>query len=135
MSVNRIVVTDAAIKSFENRVRIAEDVGECVGHNSNTIFLTSGYGQLLKYYGWIAGVWWPQSGDLRKERLVGEESPGAEERFYAEYLGRAPEYFIVTSLGDLERQPDLREFLTRFVIVAQTEDYLIFDLRKTIDSG
>lgn len=134
-SVNRIAITNVDIERFEYLVNRAEEIGEHVGHSSNTVFLDPTYGRYLQYYGWIAGVWWPTKADLRKERLtVGERLP-AEERFYSEYSDLNPEYFIVTPLKQFEEQPDLKEFLARFVIVAQGENYLIFDLRKTIDSG
>ena len=135
-SLNRVIVTDSVAKYYENQVRIAQDIGEELGHSSNTVFLAFDYGNRLKYYGWIDGASWPIAGDLRAERLfTGKPNPGAEERFHADYASRSPEYFIVIYMEGYKKQKDLREFLTQtFPMVAQTEDYLIFDLRKTIDS-
>lgn len=137
MSVNRIVITNADIKWFENRLMKVEEIGELVGHSSNTVFLAPDYGKFLKYHGWIAGVTWPTLASLEKERLTVGESLPAEDRFYSEYSNLNPEYFIVTAIELLEQQSDLKEFLMRFEIVAQGENYsyLIFDLRKTIGSG
>jgi hypothetical protein len=69
--------------------------------------------------------------DLEWERLVGRPPLGAEERFERRYAGRAPEYFIVEDVGEFAKQPDLQRFLSRFPIVAQNDEYVIFALGKS----
>jgi len=48
---------------------------------------------------------------LEWEGLAGLKSPIAQERFNTWYAKEAPNYFIVESLREFERQPDLKQFL------------------------
>lgn len=115
---------------FERKVKMAQEIGERVNHSTKTIFLSSDYGVPLEYHGLLSGPAWPTTSDLEWERLAGVRTLNAEERFNAWYLKDSPEYFIVMDFREFEGQPDLRDFLIgKFPIVAQNDDYLIFDLR------
>ena len=50
-----------------------------------------------------------------------------------EHASVSPHSFIITKLEELQEQPDLMEFLIEsFSIATQTEDYLVFDLRRPV---
>jgi hypothetical protein len=115
---------------FENKVRIEQEIGEEVNHSTRTIFLSSDYGVPLEYHGLLSGSAWPLASDLEWERLAGVSVLAAEERFNAWFAKDSPEYFIVQDLREFEQQPDLKRFLSKFRIVSQNNDYLIFDLRE-----
>jgi 4-amino-4-deoxy-L-arabinose transferase-like glycosyltransferase len=118
----------------ESVVRVAQEIGEAVGHSTNTIFLSSAYGKPLRYHGEIGGMYWPPSEEIQAERLLGEAEIGAEERFNSDYAKYSSEYFIVSDLGEFEQQPDLKDFLSsKFPILVQNGNYLVFDLRKRSD--
>jgi len=116
-------------------VRNAEEIGERVGHSAKTIFLTFAYGKPLQYYGDLSGEFWPSQGDLRYERVRGIPGINASELFQTRFLKDSPEFFIITDFQEFDRQSDLKNFLTRsYPLFAQTPDYLIFELRKKLNS-
>jgi hypothetical protein len=117
--------------SAERKVAIQREIGVDVRHSQKTIFLSGDYGVPLEYHGLLCGRSWPLGSDLEWERLVGRPPLSAEERFARRYAGRAPEYFIVEDAGEFARQPDLQQFLSRFPIVAQNDEYVIFALGKS----
>ena len=67
--------------------------------------------------------------DLTKEELYNTEHLTI--RTHGKYIKYTPDFFIITELREFEEQPDLRDFLsTNFPVIARTEDYIIFDMRK-----
>ncbi|UCC32585.1 MAG: hypothetical protein JSU86_09930, partial [Phycisphaerales bacterium] len=105
-------------------------IGEVVNHSDRTIFLAHGYGRPLAYHAEIAGVNWPSTGEQRTQRMRGRAPLSANERFEQIRQRTSPDYFIVTDGQQFDKQRDLRKLLfTQFPILAQTEGYLIFDLR------
>lgn len=116
---------------FERKVRIAQEIGERVGHSTDVIYLSGDYGLPLEYHGLLSGFAWPLTSDLEWERLAGVPTLDAAERFRVWFAGKAPQFFIVEDLREFAQQPDLRRFLSRFPIVAQNDDYVIFALRRS----
>jgi hypothetical protein len=128
---SRLIGPDA-----EHTVKIAQEIGARVNHSTRTIYLSSDYGVPLEYYGELSGSPWPVAADLEWDELAGVQAPSAEERFNNRFLKDAPEYFIVTNLQEFEAQPDLEHLLSaNFPVLLQTDDYLIYDLRKKAGSG
>jgi hypothetical protein len=132
---------------FEREVRIAQEIGEIVGHSDKVLFLDSNYGESLTYHGELSGYGWPISTDTKNRRLRGLlREPSIEEccefengynlsckLYNIPHLGKySPEYFIVTNLQDFEKRIiDLKNFFfMNFPIIVKNNDYLIFDLRK-----
>lgn len=125
---------------FDGNVRIAKEIGERVEHSSNTIFLTPDFGRVLAYYGELSGLPWPTRESLYGRRLRGTKIPNIKEDFTPEniailYQGKSikysPDFFIITAFDEFDRQTDLKDFLkANFPVFAQSNDYLIFDLRK-----
>jgi hypothetical protein len=112
-------------------VALQRDIGEQVRHSRRTIFLSGDYGVPLEYHGMLCGTSWPLGWDLEWERLAGRPVLGAQERFERRYAEGAPEYFIVEDLEEFAKQPDLGRFLSRFPVVAQNDDYLVFALTES----
>ncbi len=83
---------------------------------------------------------WPIQSSLRNRKERGLKPLKKDELFNPEYLtirthGKyikyTPDFFIVTEFNEFEAQRDLKIFLnTTFPVIAQSEDYIIFDLRK-----
>ena len=125
---------------FEKEVRIAKEIGEITGHSANTIFLTSDFGRSLAYHGELSGLPWPNSVSLQERGERGLNIPKKEELFnvryltvrtHGKYIRYTPYFFIITAFNELEKQKDLKDFLNlNFPVLAQSDDYLIFDLRK-----
>ncbi len=121
-----------SIPNADQQVRAAESIGEIVDHSKQTIVLSQYYGRDTVYHGWFIGSAWPATYELEARSKLGRPDVRGEELFYDSYWDHSPEYFIVTYLADFERQADIREFLLReFPILAETDDYIIFDLRQT----
>jgi hypothetical protein len=120
---------------FENDIRVAKQIGQLVNHSTSTILLAFNYGKTLRYYGELCGNNWPKIDDLninslthRRERTPVRNLATALDSMR---LKHSPDYFIVTNLKELDLQKDLKALLfERFPILTQTDDYLIFDLRK-----
>jgi hypothetical protein len=130
---------------FDKEVRVAKEIGELVQHNTNTVFLTPFYGRYIAYHGEFAGLPWHITFSLQQRKERGLKMPPKEELLNLNYLTirthiaktkdkymrHTPDYFIVTAFDEYKKQTDVKEFLsTNFPVIAQNEDYLIFDLRK-----
>jgi Dolichyl-phosphate-mannose-protein mannosyltransferase len=118
-----------ADRTSQIKVKMAEEIGELVNHSANTVYLSGDYGLPLEYHGELSGKPWPLVSDLEWERLAGVSALDAEERFSAWFSKDSPEYFIVEDLREFEQQPDLKRFLSKFSIMSQSNDYLIFKLK------
>jgi hypothetical protein len=105
-----------------------------VAHSTRTIVLDPYEGKPLMYYGEFSGEWWPYWYDIRDEKLWGQREMSVEERLNLLSLNNSPECFIITDLVEFEGQEDLQEFLTtRFSILVERDEYLIFDLRTSVN--
>ena len=112
------------------QVQIEANIGELVNHSTQTIFLADDYGVSLEYHGLMSGKPWPLSSDLEWERLTRAEGQSAAERFQTLFASESPDYFIVLDRSEFQKQPDLQAFLNEnYPILAQNDDYLIFNLR------
>lgn len=136
---------------FEKEISAFREIGELVNHGTNNVFLTYDFGRALTYHGEFAGLPWPTEFSMQSRKEMGVPVPDKEEIFnsryllirthksslfntktvYGDYIQYTPDYFIITAFKEFDKQPDLRKFLYyNFPVLAQTEDYLIFDLRK-----
>jgi 4-amino-4-deoxy-L-arabinose transferase-like glycosyltransferase len=114
---------------FEREVRLAEEIGEIVGHSTQTLILAPYSGSPLKYHGQIAGWPWPTKGDINAERLAGEPELSVDARFSELKEIHEPDYFIVTDFNEFSAQEDLREFLsTSYPVFLQNDNCIIFEL-------
>lgn len=120
-------------------IKKAQEIGLDVNHSDKTI--TLGNAVPLWYYGRYAGHRWPLHRHWPFPDAIGSIGTGAkwrkyrgfsaEELFKQHFSRFSPEYFVVTALGDFEKQKSLQEFLYgKFKVLIQEEKYLIFDLTK-----
>ena len=128
------------VGSFEREIQIAYEIGNIVGHSTNTVILSPYFGRAIAYEGELSGLPWPIQSSLRERKERGLKPLKKDELFNTEYLtirthGKyikyTPDFFIITAFEEFEKQKDLKGFLnTNYPIIAQSEDYIIFDLRK-----
>lgn len=129
--------------NYLKTVAFAQEIGKIVKHSTKTIFLAPDWGNPLMYHGWLGGKLWPNSWILRIEKLgitkmhvfqklnPQPNMQAVKKRFEHYYKSNKFEYFIVTDIKEFERQLNLKGFLTaNFDLLADTKDYLIFDLRS-----
>lgn len=112
--------------------RTAWRIGEIIGHNPHTVFVSRYYGIPLEYYGEFGGAPWP----VRIEDPFYRE-PGAHEQSVQERidgLGFEPEYFVITSFDLYQKlHQDLAAYLESTCSVRfEARDYLIYTQCHTI---
>jgi 4-amino-4-deoxy-L-arabinose transferase-like glycosyltransferase len=114
------------------RIATYQEIGQVVNHSRHTLVLVHwDYGNSLAYHGRLAKKAWPPPAQLQVEERLGRGRRSVEKRFDALSSEHPPEYFIITKnwYWDAEYQ-DLRGFLTKnFTLMAQGDDYVVFDLR------
>jgi hypothetical protein len=121
-------VPEAAV--HEN-VTVSREVGEVVGHSDRAIVLAQHYGYPLAFYGSVRGEPWPTGADQVFLDARGDDPLTVEEQYDQLAETTDADYFIVVDLAEWSRQPDLQAFLRgHFDVVAETADYVVFDLRS-----
>lgn len=93
--------------------------------------LAPSYGSPLSFYGSLSGSSWPSgaAGDFRQMRLLGETVPSTGQLF-DRVLKAGADWFIVTDMGELARQPDLKPLLdSRARLAGEGDGFLVYDLR------
>jgi len=120
------------LDSFQQgqQIAVAREIGERLSHSTRTLFLAESFGLPLRYYGELSGASWPSTSELTLEALEGRAMT-VQERFDAFGRSLRPDFFVVTRFDMFREQPDLRAYLDRFPVFADTVQYLIFDLRHT----
>jgi hypothetical protein len=119
-----------------------QEIGEVVNHSRRTLVLFGGsqsggpnYGFALMYHGHLLGETWPYP-THKGDRQELKRGISTEELFSRRFRKHSPEYFII-SKGWWEREETkgLRTFLTEnFPVAAQGDTYVVFDLRRNLDS-
>lgn len=91
------------------------------------VSITPDYGYRLAYWGWKQSLNWLSVGDFNLRALAGNEvDQGA---LFLQAIDNR-ELFLVTDFNELDRQPDVKQFLSEnFPIFEEGEGYLIYDLR------
>jgi len=90
------------------------------------IGLTQDYGYRLMYYGWRKVTLWPVRGERNLSVLRGR-SKEFDDYFAKRIDGK--DYFLITSFGQFNDQPDLKQTLQdRYPLIADGDGYLIYDL-------
>ncbi len=103
-------------------------LGEKTGHNSRVIALTQDYGGRLSYFGYVGAQIWSSIGDFRLTALSGGTDPVLEQLIQEKTAGM--DYFLVTSLGEFDAQPVLKEYLFSHYTYQSGDGYYLFDLHS-----
>ena len=115
-------------KDFRSEPERWEEIGAALPRDGKAIGLVEDYGHRLIYFGWRnLSTTWPSLGD----QYLSAERGNPEEEFLQYFTKRTKEvrYFLITRLDQFESQPELKAHLYQnFALIAQGDDYLIFDL-------
>jgi 4-amino-4-deoxy-L-arabinose transferase-like glycosyltransferase len=104
-------------------------IGSILGSDAKLVALTQDYGMRLAYWGWLAPVAWPSSGDIYYHSARGSQVT-FDEQF--ERLTRGQEYFLVTDFDEYHRQPQLAQKLnSEYQLLYEGDGYAVFDLLET----
>ena len=102
-----------------------KDIGDAIPADAKVIGLTQDYGYRLMYFGWRKVTLWPYVTELAEVR---NGQVDFADRF--DELTAGKDYFLVTSFGQLDKQPSLKKILDAYPIAIQGDGYVLYDLRK-----
>jgi 4-amino-4-deoxy-L-arabinose transferase-like glycosyltransferase len=112
-------------ESFRHEPAFWQQVGDAIPADAKVIGLTQDYGFRLMLYGWRKVALWPYSTELAEARNGAVDFAN---RFDSLTEGR--DYFLVTSFGQLDKQPSLKKLLDAYPIAIEGEGYVLYDLKK-----
>jgi hypothetical protein len=110
-------------EDFSQAPALWATIGKAIPPASHVIAVTQDYGFDLMYWGWRKVDLWPVGSDLASVRNAERDLAA---RFPA--LTSGEDYFLVTSSGQLTRQPELKQILDGYSIAAQGNGYVLYDL-------
>jgi 4-amino-4-deoxy-L-arabinose transferase-like glycosyltransferase len=114
---------------FSAEPRSWQKVGEAIPAGASFVALTNDYGLRLNYFGWRnASYYWPGEPDLELSDLRGNEKVNPAQRFKDVTQGKS--YFLVTALGELDKQPELKAILQTYSLHVQGSGWMVYDLTK-----
>jgi 4-amino-4-deoxy-L-arabinose transferase-like glycosyltransferase len=124
------------LPDFTAEVLLGEEIGNTVNHSTSSVILAPYAGRPYRYYGQFSGKTWPTRADINAERLVGEPEITVEKRLQMLNSDGRADYFIIADMQEFDRQTDLKDYLhDEFIVMASSNDYIIFDLRNTATPG
>ncbi len=115
---------------YRNEVQFWTKLGQLFKPEDRIIGITQDYGYRFEYWGWHKIENWMSSSDFALRELDGQQFD-MKAMFTEEIAGK--DYFLVTQMDELERQPQIQQYLVEgFPVFEQTEDYIIFDLQHAL---
>ena len=113
--------------NYANEIVFWQRLGEHLGPNASVVGLLQDAGARLAYWGWVEAGDWLTSGDFNVRTLAGQP---VDTHAYFEQAVEGRDYFVVTNLDELERQPELASLLSDYALIEENDDYLIYDLNQ-----
>jgi len=119
---------ELAREDFRPEAAYLQGLGNLLGHDPAPVLcLCQDYGDRLEYWGWQPAVSWLTEGDLQVRSAAGQDVD-LKTRLGQALQGK--KFFVITHLGQLEKQPDLKTILyTDYPIYAEGKGYVIFKLQ------
>ena len=117
-----------AVADYRDDAPFYKKLGKLIGHERKVIEVAGDYGYRLEYWGWIDGSYWPSQMDTDLRQLAGQTPPEFSTEFAKKTAG--VDLFVITSQGELDSQPQLRNYLAaHFPVFAKGDGYLIYNLK------
>jgi hypothetical protein len=117
-----------ATSNYRADIAYYQNLGMVIGHDKKIIEVSGDYGYRLSYWGWVDGEYWPSNMDTNLRSLAGQAAPVFSSEF-SKYTNGMEE-FVITSLGELDGQLQLRDYLAaHYPVLAKGEGYLIYNLK------
>ncbi len=110
-------------ESFRHEPKVWQEIGDAIPADAKVIGLTQDYGFRLMLYGWRKVALWPYVTELAEVR---SGTVDFADRFDELTAGR--DYFLVTSFGQLDKQPSLKKLLDTYPIAGEGDGYVLYDL-------
>jgi hypothetical protein len=117
-----------AVANYRDDIAYYQSLGKLIGQEKKVIEVSGDYGYRLGYWGWVTGNYWPSTMDTDLRILAGQAPPDFTSEFARNVAGM--DLFVVTSLPELNNQPELRDYLAaHYPLIAQGDGYLIYNLK------
>jgi hypothetical protein len=117
-----------AVADYRADIKYYQDLGNVIGHGKKIIEVSGDYGYRLAYWGWVSGAYWPSTMDTDLRTLAGQTAPEFASEFAKNTKGM--DAFVITSLGELNKQPQLKEYLAdTYPVLVRGDGYLIYNLK------
>jgi 4-amino-4-deoxy-L-arabinose transferase-like glycosyltransferase len=117
-----------AVANYRDDIAYYKDLGKLIGHDKKIIEVSGDYGYRLSYWGWVDGAYWPSTMDTDLRTLAGQTAPEFSSEFSKNTAGM--DEFVITSLGELNKQPQLRDYLAdNYPVIVKEDGYLIYNLK------
>jgi 4-amino-4-deoxy-L-arabinose transferase-like glycosyltransferase len=94
------------------------------------VALTHGDGMYLKYYGMRRVRIYPSKAEIDLDVARGSQATGFDELFASRTSGS--DYFLVTLMGELDAQPELKARLETYRVVLEGDGFILYDLRSQV---
>jgi hypothetical protein len=116
--------------NYRSEVTYWQELGQRIGIDKKIVELSGDYGYRLAYFGWISGTQWSNTGDRQLRALAGITQPDFATIFASQTSGK--DLFVITSLPELDNQPELSDYLKAHdKLIQQGDGYLIYDLNQS----
>ncbi|HVM71715.1 MAG TPA: glycosyltransferase family 39 protein [Anaerolineales bacterium] len=117
-----------ASANYRADIAYYQALGNLIGHDKKVIEVSGDYGYRLEYWGWVDGEYWPSTMDTDLRALAGQSAPAFATEFAKRTAGM--DEFVITSTAELDRQPQLRDYLAaHYPVLARGDGYLIYNLK------
>lgn len=120
-----------AVDNYRSEPLGWQKIAAALPKDGPVIALTQDYGNRLMYFGMVkVSDYWPTTSGQNLSEARGKGQKDFEATF--EKLTAGKRYFLVTAMGQLDSQPDLKEKLMTYSVVSQGESYVIYDLMRPV---
>ncbi|MDW8228144.1 MAG: glycosyltransferase family 39 protein, partial [Anaerolineales bacterium] len=121
------VVRNRLADDYRHEAAFWAEIGEKLGQNASVVCLAHDYGYRLAYWGWQSCTPWYTSADIEVRYQAGLDIDYLQ-KFREDTAGK--QYFLVTLLGEFEKQPTIKNLLyENYPVYVQTDEYIIFNLQ------
>jgi 4-amino-4-deoxy-L-arabinose transferase-like glycosyltransferase len=94
--------------------------------NVKVASITDSAGYSLEYYGWVDAVAWPSTSEIAFAQQ-NDQMLDLRQEFEKDIAGR--QYFVVTVLEELDKQPQVKQWLDQYEVLMRGSNYIIYDLQ------
>ena len=113
--------------NYRGQDQVYAYIGQAIGPGRSVAALTQDYGYRLQYWGWVNPAYiWQYTGDMLIRGVDEMDQTTFDEMFLEAIEGK--DYFIVTDLVELDKQPLLKNALMNYPIFDISNSYIIYDL-------
>lgn len=121
---------DLARTDYRPEIERWQAIGRVIGSPSKVLTISEDYGYRLAYWGQQDVEAWLDDADLNLRELDGRNI-NIMEKFAEKVAGK--QFIVVTQMGKLENQPEVKQFIEEtYPVYAQGDGFIIYDVQGQI---